>query len=127
MQQKQPMLVTVSISAYGHYDPNTKKLTLDPSTKEEELSCVEFEDNTIPPLKNMPEWDWEINRNTIMDVFRNEEIHELLSPDDTMEIFMNILHGSGDITHDTLDMLCSNYGVDLQEVITQKKHDTHTH
>lgn len=57
-------------------------------------------------------------RQLIMDTLRDEDIHEILTSEDTLEIFLNILHGAGDITADTLTMLCENYNTSLEDVLT---------
>ena len=117
-----PMAVTVSTSAYGYYDPQTKHLTLQSDTKEEELSYAEFEDKTLPPLRYTPRWDWDaetITRNQFMDFFRDTDgkgYHYTVTNEDKIEVFLNCLSGSSDLTRTLLEELCNNYGTTLNDV-----------
>ena len=55
-----------------------------------------------------------ITREQFMDFFRSDQFHELLTPDDTTEIFVNVLHGSSDITIELLQEVVNNYSAGLQ-------------
>jgi hypothetical protein len=56
------------------------------------------------PIKNM-------NREDFMDFFRNNEKLNTLSADDRVEIFLQILQGSSDITKELLNELICDYNV----------------
>ena len=56
-------------------------------------------------------------RDMFMEFFRSEEYNEKLSPDDMLEVFMNCLLGSSDITKKNLEELCRNYDTTLEEVL----------
>ncbi len=53
-----------------------------------------------------------LNREQFMNFFRNDELLNQLSPDDRIEIFSQILLGSGDISKERLNSLLSDYSVD---------------
>jgi len=59
-----------------------------------------------------------LTREEVMRFLRQENIHEILSPDDCLEIFLNILGGSSDLTKEILDRLLSNYGIDIRNIVT---------
>ena len=52
-----------------------------------------------------------INREDFMHFFRDDEKLNMLSADDKVEIFLQILQGSSDITKDLLNELISDYNV----------------
>jgi hypothetical protein len=52
-----------------------------------------------------------------MDFFRDDSKLAALTPDDRVEIFIDILLGSSDITKELLDRLLWNYGVDNLEIV----------
>lgn len=57
-----------------------------------------------------------MNRESFMSFFRDEEKLNLLSPDDRIEIFSQILAGSSDFSKELLDQVFSDYCVDFLEV-----------
>ena len=57
-----------------------------------------------------------MNRESFMSFFRDEENLNLLSPDDRIEIFSQILAGSSDFSKELLDQVFSDYCVDFLEV-----------
>ena len=59
----------------------------------------------------------EITRQDFMDFFRDDAFLNQLTPDDRIEIFMQVLTGSSDITKDLLDGLLSDYSVGGLEVV----------
>ncbi len=50
-----------------------------------------------------------MDREHFMDFFRNDEKLEQLTPDDRIEIFLNVLLGSSDIDVKLLNELLNNY------------------
>jgi hypothetical protein len=52
-----------------------------------------------------------MNREDFMDFFRNDEKLNTLSADDRVEIFLQILQGSSDITKELLNELIFDYDV----------------
>ena len=52
-----------------------------------------------------------ITRNEFMEFFRSDEGYAELSVDDALEIFLDILKGSSDLTEDILLSLLDAYGV----------------
>jgi len=52
-----------------------------------------------------------INREDFMNFFRDEEKLNTLSSDDRVEIFLQILQGSSDITKELLNELICDYNV----------------
>ncbi|HHP7117664.1 TPA: hypothetical protein ACSFAL_003809 [Acinetobacter baumannii] len=52
-----------------------------------------------------------MDREHFMDFFRNDEKLEQLTPDDRIEIFLNVLLGSSDIDVKLLNELLNNYGI----------------
>ena len=57
-----------------------------------------------------------LTREDFMNFFRDDEKLSLLSADDRIEIFLQILPGGSDITEDLLNELISNYQVTNLEV-----------
>ena len=57
-----------------------------------------------------------MNRDHFMAFFRNDEKLNTLSSEDRMEVFLQILQGSSDITKDLLNELISGYNVYNLEV-----------
>lgn len=57
-----------------------------------------------------------MNRDSFMAFFRNDEKLNTLSSEDRMEVFLQILQGSSDITKDLLNELISDYNVYNLEV-----------
>lgn len=60
-----------------------------------------------------------MDRINFMDFFRNDEKLEQLSPDDRIEIFLNILLGSSDIDVKLLNELLNNY--DISNIVINEK------
>ena len=60
----------------------------------------------------------EITRQDFMDFFRDDDRLNLLTNDDRLEIFMQILAGSSDITKALLEDLISDYSVGGLEVFS---------
>jgi hypothetical protein len=58
-----------------------------------------------------------ITRQDFMDFFRDDDRLNLLTNDDRLEIFTQILAGSSDITKELLDGLLSDYSVGDIEVV----------
>lgn len=58
-----------------------------------------------------------ITRQEFMDFFRDDEMLNSLTADDRVEIFLQVLTGSSDITKELLDELVSEYSVGGLEVI----------
>ena len=52
-----------------------------------------------------------LERHEIMEIFRDEELINKLTPNDKIEIFLTILQGSSDITVDLLNRLLIEYSV----------------
>ena len=52
-----------------------------------------------------------MNRDDIMAYFRLENAEQDLSPEDRIEIFLNVLLGSSDITKELIEDLFTNYGM----------------
>ncbi|SST83250.1 metal ion ABC transporter substrate-binding protein/surface antigen [Acinetobacter baumannii] len=52
-----------------------------------------------------------MDREHFMDFFRNDEKLEQLTPDDRIEIFLNVLLGSSDIDVKLLNELLNNYAL----------------
>ncbi|MCT9356101.1 hypothetical protein KTI19_13255 [Acinetobacter baumannii] len=52
-----------------------------------------------------------MDREHFMDFFRNDEKLEQLTPDDRIEIFLNVLLGSSDIDVKLLNELLNNYDI----------------
>ena len=52
-----------------------------------------------------------MERHEIMEIFRDEELINKLTPNDKIEIFLTILQGSSDITVDLLNRLLIEYSV----------------
>lgn len=56
-------------------------------------------------------------RQQFMEAFRNDDkLWDELTPDDRTEIFVGILLGSSDVTKDSFDKVCGNYGIDWLEI-----------
>lgn len=62
-----------------------------------------------------------INREKFMEYFRSDDYGEELSTDDKIEIFINCLAGSSDITKELLNDVCDNYGGSLEQVMEDGK------
>ncbi|WP_407324570.1 hypothetical protein [Acinetobacter pittii] len=60
-----------------------------------------------------------MDRENFMDFFRNDEKLEQLSPNDRLEIFLNILLGSSDIDVKLLNELLTNY--DISNIVISEK------
>lgn len=45
-----------------------------------------------------------------MEFFRREDFHHRVNPDYCREVFVGVLHGSGDLTYDLFREVCANYG-----------------
>ncbi|EYD17661.1 hypothetical protein [Acinetobacter baumannii] len=60
-----------------------------------------------------------MDREHIMDFFRNDEKLEQLTPDDRIEIFLNVLLGSSDIDVKLLNELLNNY--DISNIVISEK------
>ncbi|MDC4411872.1 hypothetical protein NQ656_17670 [Acinetobacter baumannii] len=60
-----------------------------------------------------------MDRINFMEFFRNDEKLEQLSPDDRIEIFLNILLGSSDIDVKLLNELLNNY--DISNIVINEK------
>lgn len=52
-----------------------------------------------------------------MDFFRDDEMLNLLTADDRLEVFMQVLIGSSDITKELLNDLVRDYGLGELEVV----------
>lgn len=61
-----------------------------------------------------------MNRESFMSFFRDDEKLNLLSPDDRIEIFRQVLTGSSDFSKKLFDQLFSDYCVDFLEVIDKR-------
>lgn len=59
-----------------------------------------------------------MDREHFMDFFRNDEKLEQLTPDDRIEIFLNVLLGSSDIDVKLLNELLNNY--DIRKALLHK-------
>ena len=61
-----------------------------------------------------------MNRDDFMEFFRDDEKLNSLSADDRVEIFMEVLTGSSDVTEELLNDLINDYNVhDLKVIKTQ--------
>ncbi len=60
-----------------------------------------------------------MDREHFMDFFRNDEKLEQLTPDDRIEIFLNVLLGSSDIDVKLLNELLNNY--DISNIVLSEK------
>nr|WP_064194552.1 hypothetical protein [Acinetobacter baumannii] len=60
-----------------------------------------------------------MDREHFMDFFRNDEKLEQLTPDDRIEIFLNVLLGSSDIDVKLLNELLNNY--DISDIVISEK------
>ncbi|MFX9799301.1 hypothetical protein ACORN8_15515 [Acinetobacter baumannii] len=60
-----------------------------------------------------------MEREHFMDFFRNDEKLEQLTPDDRIEIFLNVLLGSSDIDVKLLNELLNNY--DISNIVISEK------
>ncbi|HAV4861607.1 TPA: hypothetical protein JIU76_18715, partial [Acinetobacter baumannii] len=60
-----------------------------------------------------------MDREHFMDFFRNDEKLEQLTPDDRIEIFLNVLLGSSDIDVKLLNELLNNY--DIRNIVISEK------
>lgn len=60
-----------------------------------------------------------MDRENFMNFFRNDEKLEQLSPNDRIEIFLNILLGSSDIDVKLLNELLTNY--DISNIVISEK------
>ncbi|MEY2220254.1 hypothetical protein AB7971_17985 [Acinetobacter baumannii] len=60
-----------------------------------------------------------MDREHFMDFFRNDEKLEQLTPDDRIEIFLNVLLGSSDIDVKLLNQLLNNY--DIRNIVISEK------
>lgn len=65
----------------------------------------------------MTRYTQKLTRGFIMDLFRSEEIAEILTNDDRVEIFCQILPGSSDITKELLEEIFIDYGIDHLKII----------
>ncbi|MGY2842687.1 hypothetical protein ACVECD_019890 (plasmid) [Acinetobacter baumannii] len=59
-----------------------------------------------------------MDREHFMDFFRNDEKLEQLTPDDRIEIFLNVLLGSSDIDVKLLNELLNNY--DIRNIVISR-------
>ena len=59
----------------------------------------------------------DLSRQDFMDFFRDDDQLNLLTNDDRLEIFSQILAGSSDITKELLDDLISDYSIVGLEVL----------
>ncbi len=59
----------------------------------------------------------DISPQMFMDFFRDDEMLNQLTADDRIEIFMEVLLGSSDITKELLEQLLSDYGVGGLQVV----------
>jgi hypothetical protein len=59
----------------------------------------------------------EFNSNDFMDFFWDDEKINTVSENDKIDIFLNILNGSEDITLELLQKLLNNYSIDNIEII----------
>jgi hypothetical protein len=55
----------------------------------------------------------EIDRKSFMAFFRRDDFHEQITVDDAHEIFLQILHGSSDLSAGLLKNLFGEYGMDF--------------
>jgi len=62
-----------------------------------------------------------VGREAFMEFFRSDDWHNQMSVDDCVEIWMGCLTGNSDITRESMEELCNNYGVSLDEVIKRIK------
>lgn len=62
-----------------------------------------------------------MNRDDFMNFFRDDEKLETLTNDDRVEVFLEILPGSSDITQELLEELMRDYCVEGVEPCTGKK------
>ncbi|MDK1607565.1 hypothetical protein QOL40_16425 [Acinetobacter baumannii] len=60
-----------------------------------------------------------MDREHFMDFFRNDEKLEQLTPDDRIEIFLNVLLGSSDVDVKLLNELLNNY--DIRNIVISEK------
>ncbi|EXV07431.1 hypothetical protein [Acinetobacter baumannii] len=60
-----------------------------------------------------------MDREHFMGFFRNDEKLEQLTPDDRIEIFLNVLLGSSDIDVKLLNELLNNY--DISNIVISEK------
>ncbi|EPK1400729.1 hypothetical protein JX785_002550 [Acinetobacter baumannii] len=60
-----------------------------------------------------------MDREHFMDFFRNDEKLEQLTPEDRIEIFLNVLLGSSDIDVKLLNELLNNY--DIRNIVISEK------
>lgn len=56
-------------------------------------------------------------REDFMEFFRNDETLDLLTPDDRVEIFSQIILGSMDFTKELLENVLGDYGIDIYELL----------
>jgi hypothetical protein len=56
-------------------------------------------------------------REDFMEFFRNDETLGLLTPDDRVEIFCQIMLGSMDFTKKLLENVLGDYGIDIYELL----------
>lgn len=56
-------------------------------------------------------------REDFMEFFRNDETLNLLTPDDRVEIFSQIMLGSMDFTKELLEDVLGDYGIDIYELL----------
>jgi len=61
------------------------------------------------------------SRNEFMNFFRDDDMLNLLSVDDRIEIFSTILLGSSDFTKKLFDTIFSDYGVSHLEIVEKKQ------
>ncbi|MBT3421716.1 MAG: hypothetical protein HOD63_02440 [Bacteroidetes bacterium] len=58
-----------------------------------------------------------MTRDDFMTFFRDDEKLNLITPDDRVEIFSQILLGNSDFSKKLLDRILCDYGVDFLEII----------
>jgi hypothetical protein len=63
-----------------------------------------------------------MTRQDFMNYFRSENGWADLTADDRYEVFMDILHGDGDLTADILDDLIRNYGARHRLEVKDREH-----
>jgi len=57
------------------------------------------------------------DKQKFLEYFRSEAYDQEVSVDEKVEIFLQSLQGSSDITYDLLEQLCSSYNVNLKEIV----------
>lgn len=60
--------------------------------------------------------DNNLERDVFMHLYREcDKLNEQMSSDDCLEVWLGILKGSDDIKKENIEVLMSNYNVDLEE------------